>query len=879
MEKFNNIYIGICVANNDPEMRGRVQVYVPQIAPNISKLNENVDKFFKFLGKESGSDLSNVLTELKDVLPWAEYAGPLFGGNASGRYNATLDSGTTSDSNAWVDDKVAQTFRPANNYISDNTIPDAFSKTGEHKNKFTNPDAFQYTPSNYSNLARGMFSIPNVGAHLYIFFIDGDKNFPVYFASAYGEEDIKRVFTLSNDVEVNSSIDYPASYENIKKSKLDSDSKTFRSKSFVNSNKHTIEMIDTDLKEILKFTHYSGSFKEFNNNANIELATNNDQKLVLGDQFLTVNRNKSEYIKAHNEKIIGGDRYLTVGESKKSTVESIVALHREIHEIKYLFDIQRAETGETPNNVSSLQKRVKSPLSLTPKGFKVCPVCGNKPYDPYKPAWRETDPVFNKEPMLMWQEAPKYLGGCLKFPMQMSENTGGTAESGNLEAAGQKVGFDLSCHSWKNDLIKEPECPAYMANLYHPFTGKLGYFMGMKCPCCNGVVQSLGGIGYSPSTEDGMFMPEPLKFNNSGATPSPLDLKIIQLLPEITKLEKELGIGGDEIVNISMSKIETIGLVMNDLPSFRIDPIGKMKTNGCWVSPQATFQNYLPSPHVEYVDVADIPGGDYILTVMNKYKLMVGSRGINIQTTGPIDIYGTIVNLTGEQLNISSKSEIIIDGGERLSLRSKKLTLLPVEHNAVMIEGQLHVTRNTIIQGGMMLEGEVALLHVTAPLEWQETENGMYQLEPMCQIPCIYNIESSMISLPNHTHYFKNLPLSLLPHGEAVRHNMIQKGINSRENIAAADVVKNIANCEGNVFNTVSEAFLKVAKQKADAAYTSNDGGASKGIYQLGSAKCQPSGENSTIITATYGWKFDGHSGTVMVTGTVTDGKLVSGPK
>lgn len=720
-EKDTTIKIGMVIQNNDPEMRGRVKVYIPQTAPNITKLNTNVDKFFNFIGQNISPDITTVLDELKDLLPWAEYAGPIFGGNASGRYNATLNTGTESDSNAWKNNIVVEGFRPANNYVAHLAQPDAFNKTGIHKNKFVNQYTYQYTPSNYTNLAKGMFSIPNVGAHVYVFFINGDINFPVYFASAYGQEDIKRLYTMSQDININSSIDYPATYENIKKPTIDSDVKTFRSKSFINSNKHSIELIDTDLKEIMKFTHYSGSFKEFNNIATIELAVKNDQKLVLGDQFLTVQKNKSEYIKNHNELIVGGDRYLTIGETKKSIVEEIVKIHKEIHNYKRLFDTQRAKYGETPNEVSTLQTRSGQ--------FKKCPVCKGNPY--------------TSSP---WIEAPKHLASCLKDGNSFAPPTQTTP----------------------------------------PNQGQIGYYKGIKCPSCNGTVRSIGGVGYSPSSEDGTFTLEPKKISGGE-----MDVKISSLIPKITEYEKQLGLGGDEIINVSMSKIETIGTVMNDLESYRIDPIGKLKIDGCWVAPEGTFESFKPSPHVEYVDIVDIPGGDYVLTAMNKYKLLVGSKGINIQTTGPIDIYGSIVNITGEQLNISSKNEIVVDGGERLSLRARKITLLPVEHNPVVIEGQLHVTRNTIIEGGLMLEGEAALLHVTAPLEWQETEAGMYESSPNCEtITCKYDINKSQIQLPSHTHYFKNLPLTLLPHSQAVRSTMIKKGINSRSTIASASVAK-----------------------------------------------------------------------------------------
>jgi hypothetical protein len=129
---------------------------------------------------------------------------------------------------------------------------------------------------------------------------------------------------------------------------------------------------------------------------------------------------------------------------------------------------------------------------------------------------------------------------------------------------------------------------------------------------------------------------------------------------------------------------------------------------------------------------------------------------------------------------------------------------MPFEHNAVVVEGQLHVTRNVIIEGGTMNEGEVGILHVTAPIEWQQTEIGLYE-EGITN--CVISGQGASLGfvdgysqirelrLPPHTHYFKNLPLTLLQHPEAVREKMITKGINSRARIAASDVADNAWNC------------------------------------------------------------------------------------
>lgn len=859
------IFLGICIQNNDPEMRGRIKVFIPHLSPNVTKLNENVDKFFTFIGKESNNDITSVLEELKGILPWAEYAGPIMGGNASGRYNATTKIETTSDSNSWDIDRQTEGFRPAQNYVGSQAYNDAFTQNNSNKNLFVNQYSYQYTPSNYSGLARGLFSIPNVGAHVYVFFVNGDRNFPVYFASAYSQDDVKRIFTLSNITENDECTDYPKSYENIKKSTLDSDSKTFRSKTVLNSNKNTIELIDTDLKETIKFTHYSGSFKEFNNYANIEFATNNDQKLVIGDQFLTVKRNKSEFINGNNELIVFGDKHLNVGQATSEQVKEIVDIYKQIHDYKMLFNIQRVQYGGSyytgnPNILSTKQKKVVSPLigsinsSMadakkvpfidSSSGHTRCPSCQGKYYDPFDPEYGEKTEL--------WMPAPLY-----NTAICMSIST--------------KEQYDVIKPDEAN-IVFIPQ----MQITTNPNTGKVGYYRGDKCSTCNGTGFVLAAPpGYSPSSENGMFVPEPAKV--SGGT---LDQTILKLSPKLFDLENKLNQGGDEIINISMSKIETIGLSMNDMLSYRVDPIGKIKIDGCTVAPQGTYESFRPSPHVEYVDVDDIPGGDYILTATNKYKLMVGAKGINIQTYGPIDIYGTITNFNSEQMNIASKNEILVDGGERLSLRGRKIALLPIEQNAVVVEGQLHVTRNSIFQGGMMIEGEVALLHVTAPLEWQQTEVDLYDItQGTCTIsPVIYNQFAQTLTIPRHTHWFKNLPLTLTDYPEQVREQIVQKGINSRNNIAAASRTSNPSACSTTVKNAAQKAWEPTAmkecqKQAAAKGHTTDWTNEAVMLFKIECQNKANTGTSTTkIVTAklTWKWSLDKDYGFVTISGDVT---------
>jgi len=99
MEKFNSFYLGIVVQNNDPEYRGRVKVWVPHVNASVyNKWNAlKEDRKFKFPGSNIDSDLSLIIDELKDDLPWAEFASAVVGETTTGKYNARFDTASVSD--------------------------------------------------------------------------------------------------------------------------------------------------------------------------------------------------------------------------------------------------------------------------------------------------------------------------------------------------------------------------------------------------------------------------------------------------------------------------------------------------------------------------------------------------------------------------------------------------------------------------------------------------------------------------------------------------------------------------------------------------------------------------------------------------------------
>ena len=81
MEKYYGMYLGLVVNDQDPEVRDRVQIYVPGVTNTIYDNWNNKDTN-KSIGTDIGSTFTlneEILKKLRSVLPWAEKASPLIG--------------------------------------------------------------------------------------------------------------------------------------------------------------------------------------------------------------------------------------------------------------------------------------------------------------------------------------------------------------------------------------------------------------------------------------------------------------------------------------------------------------------------------------------------------------------------------------------------------------------------------------------------------------------------------------------------------------------------------------------------------------------------------------------------------------------------------
>ena len=763
IKQYYGNYVGIVVQNNDPEQSGKIKVFVPHITATVYKkwVEEKNNKHFNFLGGNidsvltqalSGSnfgdnkEITTIIDELKQILPWAECAAPLIGESTGGRYNAFNNFSNISDSNFYSTFSQSTTAasetpgKPGSIFEKEEyKLNDAFTNAGESVNR-PNPLAYEYNPSTYSNRAKGSFSIPAVGSHVWVFFREGLPIMPVYFATVYGTADWNGIYETSNG-----GIDYPGTFENKNntQSEYNVNVETYRNKYVLNQKGGSIEITNTDLKENLKFTHYSGSFKEFNNQANIELATKNDQKLVLNDQYETVRGFKNEYIGKSLDENIKRDKYKKIGTLNTEYFQQWKDIVAPIQDNKMLFEVQRA----LPNNVVDLLGNIvlqrNSTVQTRVGTFAVHPV----------------------------------LDGTKTYPV-INDTSSQIAEV--IRVSGLSIANSISNQPIKLDI---PQLPALPQPVFIPGSGVdlLRYNKD------SGIIWGLGGPGFSTSSQDGIWVPDARK--------ELLSTLIQSSIEALTNIEKELGLGGSEIIQITKHKVETIGMEINNFGSFRFDKIGKMLTSDLLVDQAGTFVNYTESPLVEYVHVQDLPGGDYTLNVCNRFNVMVGAGGLNLKSLGSTNITGTITNIVGEQLNLASENEINIDAGT-LNISAEILRLRNKRGKQIYIDDNLGVNKNLIVGGGLSVDGELFVQHITAPTEYQVTEltelfgkllRGL-QFKATILLPGVApasistvttsteatitlttDSSDNLVKCYDHSHIFKNIPLTLHDQNSKVR--------------------------------------------------------------------------------------------------------------
>ncbi len=87
MKQYFGNYLGVVVNTQDPEQRGRVQIFVPGLTPSLYQNWDSRKQNISFKTLESDTFTDEVLIRLYTHLPWAEAAVPFWGGNTGAPIN------------------------------------------------------------------------------------------------------------------------------------------------------------------------------------------------------------------------------------------------------------------------------------------------------------------------------------------------------------------------------------------------------------------------------------------------------------------------------------------------------------------------------------------------------------------------------------------------------------------------------------------------------------------------------------------------------------------------------------------------------------------------------------------------------------------------
>jgi hypothetical protein len=795
----NGFYRAIVVQNNDPERRGRVKLFIPAFSPHIYEQWLNNDGEYEvkkvrfpqginLYKKDCNSNedrpaLKQIFESVKDILEWAEQASSLIGEGTSGlliydnnlsdsgeeRAFATISDASTSErintsinaqcpapqqsGDANVDgigEKGGHKFE-----IDDakHDLQDGFVSLNEDKMPEVNANSKIYKPSAYSNRTKGMFTVPNVGAMVWVFFEGGNISKPVYFAYSYDKQDWQSIYDVIVSDDSNNGPDYPGAFENVtSKDVPNNDTSIYRKgKTVLNSKGGSIEIVDTDDYERIKITQAGGSFIQLSNKATIYYADQNEQKLVAGDQFETVNLTKNIRVKKTLNTGVDENRWTRVG-TWSSAYQAWVEENRIIADTRARFAIKRAAASAAPSNVSlppgSIKQERKGTFADNAVLSESTPVVSS-------PAIQQ---IYKQTPV-----ASAAAGN------QCSTLATATPQVANNE-------------SFKTSLSLSPEAFQQAAG-------------------SDGANNFSGDPTKSSSSENGSWEPD-----NEYASINDLETKQAKKMLEF---ETKFGNGGDDITEITRHKIEIVGAAFNDTPSVRVDAIGRSNFNEVLISGKGAFASQKPSPLVERVaNDGKFPCGNYTLVIGNTFSVSSGSGGIKLMSTGCVDVCGSHTVITGaNELLLSSSGDINVTSNGKFSVTADIITFRQSSGKQIAIDGSLGVKNNLIVAGGAYIEGELCVNHITAPVEIQETEstivygktvpgkiigyapheNGfltVYGGTPQGQ----FADDDSIVNV-EHSHNFKNLPLTLKQNNEGVRGVAAQ--MNKGSNQVAASPVRN----------------------------------------------------------------------------------------
>lgn len=685
MKTLNGFYRGIVAQNNDPQRLGRVKVFVPHLhlaSLDLDPEDYNKEFYFSEFGTNYNNkdpnkiDLTKYVEKIKLKLPWAEVSLPVTGGGFSS-FNSPSNRATISDSPYFVNQQTENdnsTGAPAGALEQAYPPKDKFSASTDTPN----PLGSAYTAQSYYNAPKGMFGIPQVNTKVWLFFLEGNPNNPVVFGYSPSPNSYNQIYDDTT---------YPSGYENNDPTgEANPQNLRRQTRTAMNYPGGSLTFDGTNNNEEISLAHDAGSFTKFSNSGKSNLTVGNDQSLIQGDSFTTVEGSQSFYCNDKVEYIIGSDLNITVGSTNYAAANEWMDIATNIHAVKSLSEIQNMDNSSVFSSPLAKKSGKNPPCRACSSGEK------RKTYDGKKG-------VGSEENLNLLQKSQKSLNDGLK-----------NLKTNFLSFLSDSVGLDVG------SLVEEQ------------FPKK------ENCPRCK-------GTGEDPSSMGGEFPKDERK--------QEIGNLYLQNAQKLFEAENELG--GDVTATIGGDVFITLG-VPNNLDSIRVNKTGSSTSPSVQLDPEmGLYSAPVVSSTVEKIHVDKPPGGQFTIDAGHGVALYSGSGGCEVSSTGCLTMYGTVTELTGEQVNLSSKSGMNIATGESLSFNAANIAF--ESSGQTCLKGSIACDGNLMCTGGAMIQGELYVQHITGPLEEQLTDYapetyGTANPEAALKIGFLKNNQQILMDIP-----------------------------------------------------------------------------------------------------------------------------------
>ena len=537
----------------------------------------------------------------------------------------------------------------------------------------------------------------------------------------------------------------------------------YRNKTVINQRGATVEIVNSTNREDLKLSQFSGSNITLNNVVNSELATNNKQTKVINDSFESVAKDKNTFVGKDNIIRVRENTYNLKGFENNTQLAGLSSWKEKMYNsgIPGLFGQFIRLRGSEDSRWGGGGRCYSVPAAYNDALSQE--IAGN----------RTTNSTLIQSKLI----TENLIGRYCPVPQVLMGKKEIIDEVTTYEPMGEDKGPRTPAG------LKGPTPDDIFWGSGDPNTGGTG---------APGVMTY--GPNYNSATEGGDWE------LNEDRTDEKIQEELEEIQQEhLNKIEQAIGNGGDEIEFIKRSKFVTIGGAVNNYPSIRVDPQGRSQPIEVAVGDSTSYTNIDFVPHVEEVNNdLNFPCGDYTLNVGNRYNVIVGSGGVQMKTSGAVEIGGTAVKVAGNKLNLMASEGMHLHSANLIELNSDKSISLRSKRQ-IYIEPNLGVKGNMVVGGGAYVEGELFVQHITAPVEIQQTEDTTLYGKFNCRCgekleigytesgEKVYASEADNLILNYpHSHHFKNLPLKMMASNKDVRRQAQCDNINRFDTIAEA---------------------------------------------------------------------------------------------